>query len=238
MSFSYRSKNCFARVFAAALFLTGLILGGCSGEELAGLPPLSEGGLRPEFKQEIFKPRYNKIDEYYKQTLLLMPLQREMPPVAPGNWRFFWKEPQQSPQQYMASFPVTVNKLRSTLYVCRVGDFDAQDNELYEKTVEYLSVCFQCPVSQAADIPLSSFPVTARRRGEGRREQINSVYLTDKLLKPTLPEDGWGIFALTAHDIYKAEGLSRQYGDSLVFGRAAVLSIYHLKARAAPLFMH
>lgn len=214
-----------------ALMLAALLCG-CTGEELAGLPPGSAGErVKPEFRQDLFKPRYARIEEYHRLALQLAPLQRDMPPVSPGDWRSFWKEPEQTPQQYVASFPVTANKLRSTLYVCRVGAMTGEDAEIFRRTVAYLAACFQCPVREAPEIALALFPANAQRR-VGRGEiAVNSVYLTDNLLKPRLPEDGWGIFALTAHDIYKADGLSMQYGDSLVFGRAAVLSLYHLRAR-------
>lgn len=233
---SYSSYRAAARRLALLLLaLVAALLCGCTGEELAGLPPGVAGeGVKPEFRQDLFKPRYARIEEYHRLALLLAPLQRDMPPVSPGDWRSFWKEPEQTPQQYIASFPVTVNKLRSTLYVCRVGALTGEDAEIYRRTVAYLAACFQCPVREVPEISLALFPANSQRRVGRGEVGINSVYLTDNLLKPRLPEDGWGIFALTAHDIYKADGLSMQYGDSLVFGRAAVLSLYHLRARDNP----
>lgn len=166
-------------------------------------------------------------------TERLEPLQQKMPPVRPGEWRSFWKENPQPPQLYAASMPVTITRERPALYLYRVGTFTNADEQLFLLIQDYLARCFSCPVKIAPDIPLSAFPPSARTQGDKREVRLNSVHLTDKLLKPALPADGWAAFAVSANDIYQSTGLSEQYGDSLLFGRAGVISLYHLKTSDA-----
>lgn len=218
------------RLMAAFFYLW--LLGGCAttpdftGERSEN----SKRKAQPSFAHTDSGGQNLRMNELVRPTERLLPLQRPMPPVRPGDWRSFWKENSQTPQAYAADHPMTLTAERKVLYLCRVGVFTAAQEVMAQKIKEYLAVCFQCEVRFFADIALVSFPDSARRTGPNRQMQINSVYLTDKLLKPKLPGDAWGVMAITWLDIFSGAGLSEQYGDSLLYGRAGVISFYHLNS--------
>lgn len=181
-------------------------------------------------KNPRLRERAQRVKQLSALTAGLSVLQTALPPVEPGDWRSFWKEPYQSPAQYASAFPVMITADRPALYVCRVGTFDERQQRLFALATEYLGICYQCPVRQMPDVAVERFPASARRTGEKRQMQVNSVYLTDSILKPALPADGWGVMAIAALDIFSGSGLSEQYGDTLLFGRAGVISLYNLSS--------
>lgn len=200
-----------------------LLLVGCGGEDFA------LGGLAPAKSKNIFKPKFAEISKIEQQTNLLIPLQTKLPPVRPGEWRSFWKEGTQTPQTYASSFPVRITSDRPNLYVRRIGKMSRQDEQLFNLISEFLGIYFQCPVKIAPPVTLTQFPASARRKSRKTGININSIYLTDEILKPELPKDGWGVIGVTTYNISKSDGLSEQYGDSLLFARAAVISLYYLR---------
>ncbi len=217
---------------ARLLFLPTLclLLFSCSEADFAGFTSKNAQTVTTAKSNTKQHPKFIRMEEIYNQTSRLNPLQKKMPPVKYKEWRYFWKEKEQTPQQYAGSFPVTLENNRRMLLLRRVGNFSSFEESAFRQTADFLSLYFQCPVRIGRDITVNDFPETAQKNDPKDGLTINSVYLTDKILKPGLPADCWGVMAISANNIYKAEGLSVQYGDTLIYGRAGVISIYHMKS--------
>lgn len=199
----------------------------CEGEGLPVISLPSEQSEKPGYK--IFKQKYARLNEIEKEITPIFKLQQDLPPVYPGEWRSFWKEPEQSPERYIRSFPNTPTAERDALYLRIVGEMDTEDRERVNKIRKFLAINFQCPVKIGPPVALSMFKKEALKATRNGLLKINSIFLTDEILKPALPSDAWGVLAITSHDIYKGEGLDKLYGDSLLFGKAGVISLYHLR---------
>lgn len=209
------------------LLLTVLFMIGCSSEvdvaEKAGSTPadVSKGGA-------YFKKSLELVGMIEKNTDKLIPLAVELPPAKNGEWRTFWHEDEQSPQKYVLSMPSIVTDTLKTLYVKPVGRFSLDDKRIFEQIVEFLRINFQTDVV-VMNGTSSNFPADAFRSNSKGEKQLSSIYITDIMLKEEMPDDAWGVLAVTPDDIYRAEGIDKQFGDSLLFGRRGVISLYHLK---------
>lgn len=157
----------------------------------------------------------------------LTPLQEKMPPVAPGEWRSYWHERDESPQAYAHSRPATVDAKRTTLYIQPLGRFPARQEAQHGIMREFLEIYFGTPVTLLPTLAVEDLPLRARKQ-RGRETLLNVIEYTDRFLKPRLPGDAWGIMTVTSLDLYKNEGITGLYGDTLLFGRAGVISWYHL----------
>ena len=175
-----------------------------------------------------FKNSLKLIGMIETKTDKLLPLAVQMPPVKHGEWRDYWSEEEQSPQKYVLSMPSIVTEKLNTLYIKPVGKFAEDDYEVLRKIVDFSRASFQTRVvllENTRDI----FPDKAVRKNSAGDRQVSSVYITDVLLKSMMPDDAWGVLAVTTDDIFRAEGLNRLYGDSLRYARRGVISLYHLK---------
>ncbi len=175
-----------------------------------------------------FKKSLALISTIEKQTDLLLPLARKMPPPKSNEWRSFWPETEQSPQQYVLDMPSLVTPRLNTLYVKPLGFFTVEDYQILDKIVEFLGINFQTRVV-VLDKEITELPPEAKRTNEYGEEQLSSVYITDVLLKEEMPEDAWGVLAVTPNDIFRADGIDKLYGDTLRYGRRGVISLYRLK---------
>ncbi|MDR0868943.1 MAG: hypothetical protein LBP75_10820 [Planctomycetota bacterium] len=179
--------------------------------------PLRSGAVAPD-------PRLAALQALADKTL---PWQEKMPPVKPGEWRSYWRETDESPTRYLADHPQTVTAPRRVLYLQPIGDFTPSQLAKHEIIREFLSVYFGTPVKLSPVLPMSDLPRSTRRAANGK-PAIRVIELTDKFLAPRLPPDGWGLMALCADDLYKNEGVSGIYGDTLLYGRAGAISWFHL----------
>lgn len=216
---------CF-RVIKLCLILLSITYFGCSESDI--IDSKKEESVKSTANNAYFKKSLELMEMIETKTDRLFSIAQKMPPVKHGEWRYFWPETEQSPQKYVTSMPITVSDERDKLYIKPIGKFSDHDYLILKKIREYLEDNFQTPVvllKKENDF----FPKEAVRRNSHGDEQYSSVYITDVILKEDLPNDGWGILAVTPDDIYRAEGIDKLYGDTLIFGRRGVISLYHLK---------
>lgn len=203
------------------------IFAGCSSEELS--TQSAENKAQDKTGSNLyFKKSLELMSLIEAQTDKLLPLAVKMPPVKNGEWRFYWPETEQSPQKYVTSMPITVTEQKNTLYLKPIGEFNDADLSVLQKMGDFLRANFQTPVV-IMEKENDFFPKEAVKKNSQKDEQYSSVYITDVILKKAIPDDAWGILAVTPDDIYRAEGINKLYGDSLLFGRRGVISLYYLK---------
>lgn len=163
-----------------------------------------------------------------KQADMTLPLQEKMPPVAPGEWRSYWHENDEAPQHYAASRPAVRTERRTTLYIQPLGNFTDRQLRNHEIMKEFLEIYFGSPVVMLPTLRQNDLPMRMFKK-RGGEMALKVIDYTDKYLKPRLPQDAWGIMTVTSFDLYKNDGITGLYGDTLLFGRAGVISWYHLK---------
>ncbi len=217
----------YAFLVASLLFSVLIMMCGCSEGDI-----ISKVKASPEAKEANSNTYFTKslklIEMIEIQTDKLLPLAVKMPPPKHGEWRTFWREPEQSPQKYVLSMPSIVTNKLTTLYIKPIGEFNDSEYMILGKIAEFLEASFQTPVVVMKNAN-NFFPKEAVRENSNADRQVSSVYITDVLLKEQMPEDAWGVLAVTTDDIFRAEGIHRLYGDTLRYARRGVISLYHLK---------
>lgn len=156
------------------------------------------------------------------------PLQQTMPPVRPGEWRSYWHENDEPPQTYAASRPAVADERRTTLYVQPLGNFTPREKAAHDLLPEFLRLYFGTPVKMLPPLSAADIPAKLLRWQHGKAA-LRVVDYTDRFLKQRLPGDGWGLMTVTALDLFKSEAITGLYGDTLLFGRAGVISWHHLQ---------
>ncbi len=219
----------FIGAFALVLVFTGIIFG-CSEDSIisSAVEQSDKSAETKSDKSAYFKNSLQLIGMIEKKTDKLLPLAVKMPPVKHGEWRYFWNETEQSPQKYVLSMPSIVTDEKTTLYIKPIGKFNADDLRVLGKIAEYLRINFQTPV-KVMNNSNDFFPPAAVRENAQGDKQLSSVYITDEILKKSMPDDAWGVLAVTTDDIFRAEGIHKLYGDTLRYGRRGVISLYYLK---------
>lgn len=157
-----------------------------------------------------------------------LPLQIKMPPEKPGEWRSYWREDDESPMQYLDTRPSVITEKRNTLYLQPIGDFSPAQVAQNNKLREFCEIYFSSPVIILPTITLTELPLAAVDKKKGQ-PIIKIIYVTDKLLKPKVPDNAWGLMAITPHDLYKNDGITGLYGDTLLYGRAGIISWFNLQ---------
>lgn len=156
----------------------------------------------------------------------LRPLALPMPAPGPHDWLSVHEEPGQSLQAYLAAGPVTAWGRRRVIYIQPLGPFSTAQRRVLERTAVFLGLYFGLPARIRPDLPATLIPAKARRfREDLGQEQINSVYILDKVLRPRLPRDGAAYIALTAIDLYPEDDWNFVFGQASTRHRVGVFSL-------------
>ena len=156
----------------------------------------------------------------------LLPLHTKLAPPQPGEWLAKHKESGQSYAQYLRSKPIRVDRHRRVIYVQPLGEFDAAQQKVLDRTAEFLGIYFQLPVKVRKTLSLDLIPATARREHpEWHVKQILSTYVLDEVLRPRLPADACVYIALTTSDLWPGEGWNFVFGQASLSARVGVWSI-------------
>ena len=155
----------------------------------------------------------------------LHPLHKKLGRVRPGDWLASHKEDGQSFDEYARSNPIRPRGKRRVLYVQPIGDFDAVQTRLIEKTASFLALYFGVEVRTRKTLPLSIVPESARRTHPSWGvKQILSTWVLDELAK-RLPEDALSMLALTTSDLWPGRGWNFVFGQASLRQRVGVWSI-------------
>ena len=128
----------------------------------------------------------------------LRPLHAKLGTPRPGNWLARFPEPGQTFAQYLRARPVMPQGKRRVIYVQALGQFTKARRRVVTLTADYLGRYFSLPVKVNKDMTLGGIPAKARRTyptwGD---KQILTTYVLDKVLRPQLPDDAFGMISLT-----------------------------------------
>jgi archaemetzincin len=156
----------------------------------------------------------------------LLPLHTKLGPPQPHDWLAEHQEPGQSYAEYLRGQPVRVDKQRRVIYVQPLGEFDAAQRKVLDRTAEFLGIYFQLPVKVRDGLSLDVIPAEARREHPTWHvEQILSSYVLEKVLPPRLPADACAYIALTTSDLWPGEGWNFVFGQASLSDRVGVWSI-------------
>mgnify|MGYP001035426413 CR=1 FL=1 len=157
----------------------------------------------------------------------LRPLADPLPAPRPGDWLAEHRETGQTFRQYLAANPVRRGAELSTIYLCLVGEFDAAQQSVVDRTAEYLGLFFDAPVVARRRVPVAEIPPRAKRKHPlwGDR-QLLTTYLLHEVLEPDRPDDALAYLALTARDLWPGAGWNFVYGEANLRRRVGVWSIY------------
>ncbi len=156
----------------------------------------------------------------------LRPLQQPLEPPREGEWLAEHAEPGQSFEQYLASKPVVLDSVRTTLYLQPVGEYTPEAKRIVALTAEFLGIFYHLPVKSLPPLPDILIPTSARRFNPySGQPQLLSTWVLDSLLRPRLPADGAMLLALTATDLWPGEGWNFVFGQASLQQRVGVWSI-------------
>lgn len=155
----------------------------------------------------------------------LTPLAAPLPKPGPSDWLAKHHEDGQTFEQYLAAKPVRKSDRLTTIYICLIGEFTPQQQDVLTATEKYLSILFAAPVKRRKTVALADIPPRGERKDEQRR-QILTTYVLGELLGPDRPRDALAYLAFTAEDLYPGEGWNFVYGQATLDQRVGVWSIH------------
>lgn len=157
------------------------------------------------------------------------PLFEPVPKPKPSDWLAQHPEPGQTYIQYLRSRPNRPDKLRSTLYLLPIGEFEADSSPDLDEVVDFAQSFFMMPVKTLDPVSEEGLPVTRRDNGG-----VEQMLTTDILnwLKPRVPQDAYCLLAVTMTDLYPDPKWNYVFGQATLSDRVGVYSF----ARYAPEF--
>jgi archaemetzincin len=150
-----------------------------------------------------------------------------LPPPGPGDWRYVFKEPDQSFDMYVKSRPVRAEGERRVLVFQPVGTFSGKERRIFEKAVELAGIWFDLPARVEPELPLpekgwqrvNQFPWQKRPM-----VQYRTGYFLDRLLPERLPQDAACYLAVTMADLYPDDSWNYVFGQATFRKRVGVYS--------------
>jgi archaemetzincin len=153
-------------------------------------------------------------------------LAEPLPPPRPGEWLAEHREKGQTFRQYLAAGPVRRSAELSTVYLCVVGNLDAPQQSVVDRTAEYVRLFFDAPVATRRRVPTADIPGHAKRKHpQWGDRQVLSTYLLHEVLEPGRPADALAYLALTARDLWAGDGWNFVFGQANLRRRVGVWSI-------------
>ena len=184
------------------------------------------------FTRDYFVPPWLSADEKARARELLpviarlKPLQLPVPTPGSGDWL---GQNRESRQRFLGLSPFVAGAVSAqgrTLYLTTIGDFTEERQKVVHLMSEFLQICFNVPVKFLPPIPLSEVPMEHRLMAKGRnREQANSIFLLNHVLKPLLPEDALSLIALNSLDLWPGNDWSFVFGQASLKDRVGVWSV-------------
>lgn len=148
------------------------------------------------------------------------------PEPQPGDWQYQQKEKKQTFRQYQLAKPTRVTKQRNVLFIQILGDIAQEQQEIVQKTADYLSLFFNLKVETLPPMSRQVVPFSARRiHPELGVRQLNATYIVSEILAPRLPKNAAGYMAFTAEDLYPGDGWNFCFGLALYRQRVGVWSL-------------
>ena len=182
------------------------------------------------------KPKLATIDQdlndltdrdYAEVEKQLAPLATPLPKPGPGDWLAQHKESGQTFAQYLRAKPVRKSEQCNRIFLCLIGDFSSEQEQVLKITGEYLQAFYQVPVEVHEKLSLEKIPDYARRTHPSWGDkQILTTYVLDDVLEPHRPGNALAYIAFTSSDLWPGEGWNFVFGQASLSERVGVWSIY------------
>jgi len=147
------------------------------------------------------------------------------PNPIPGEWLYHNEESQQYPHGFLKQYPNIVEGERTKVYIQPIGEFTNEQSEIIAITGDYLNVFYGVVVVVLAPISADEIPDDNRRIGMNGMEQLQTGYIMNDILGPSLPEDGRALMAFTTDDLYPDDSYNFVFGQGSLGGNVGVYSI-------------
>lgn len=157
----------------------------------------------------------------------LRPLAEPLGKPQTGEWLAEHKESGQTFAQYLAAKPVRKSRELTTIYLCLLGDFTPEQEQVLQTTQQYLAIVYQAPVKVHREMSLADVPARVRRKHPSwGMEQIQTGYVLNEVLLPSRPKDALAYICFTSSDLYPDEKWNFVFGQASLRDRTGVWSIY------------
>jgi archaemetzincin len=164
----------------------------------------------------------------------LGPLAQPLPKPRPGDWLAEHEEPGQTFAQYLAARPVRKSDRLNSIFICQIGEFSREQEQILDSACEYLSIVYQVPVKRRSKLALADIPARARRiHPRWGDKQILTTYVLSEVLQRHRPDDALAYLAFTSSDLYPQDDWNFVFGQANLRERVGVWSIYRFGDPAA-----
>jgi archaemetzincin len=170
----------------------------------------------------------NELSAIRSASRAVAPLHDPIGTTQKGDWLDEHEEPGQSFEKYRRSDPVRPTKLRTTMYLQPLGDFDPVRAAAIEATAELLGDFYGVPVRMLERMDLAWVPNQARRlHPYSGVEQVLTKFVL-RLLSRKKPADAVAVLALTTSDLWPGKGWNFVFGQASLSGGVGVWSLHRL----------
>src|SRR4029450_848908 len=123
--------------------------------------------------------------------------------------------------------PVRKSEQLKTIYICQIGKFSREQEQVLDIACEDLGVVYQVPVKGRQKVALADIPARARRtHPQWGDKQILTAYVLDEILEKNRPDDALAYLAFTSSDPYPQDDWNFFFGQAKLRERVGVWSIY------------
>jgi len=165
-------------------------------------------------------------DTWHRLVRALEPLHERLGDPKPGDWLATNKEPGQSYDEYRRSRPVRPIGKRNKIYIQPLGEMTTNQREILDRTVEYMEVFFDTPVTVQDPMSLAKVPEFAEREERGFGKQLMTSWVLRDVLFYNLPADAAAYLAISTRDQWPGQADSNfVFGQADLRGRVAVWSL-------------
>jgi archaemetzincin len=147
----------------------------------------------------------------------------------PGEWRSYYNEARQTPDDYKKLNPKKAQPGKSKIYLLPIGNFSDTQAKVLELTREYLEIFFQLTTELLPAISDAIIPDTAKRMGPENNVQLFTPYILNNLLKGKMAPDGYALMAFSTKDLYPGPKWNFVFGIASYEDRVGVSSIFRLQ---------
>ncbi len=173
----------------------------------------------------------NKLRAIQSAGRAITPLHEPVKAIQKGDWLDEHEEPGQSFEEYRQSDPILPTKVRTTMYLQPLGDFDAAQASAIEATAELLNAFYGVPVRMLDRMDMAWIPPQARRlHPHSGGEQVLTKFVL-RLLNRKKPADAVVVLALTTADLWPGKGWNFVFGQASLSRGVGVWSLHRMGDR-------
>ena len=178
-------------------------------------------------KKESRKLARELLQKPYEQ---LKPLHNIIYRPKAGQWMTSHDEKGQAFFDYKKEKGSKLKSKNKLIYIKKVGTFTESQDKVFNKTIEFIKLYFDCQVKLLEEATESEIPKEFKRKNpyEGHTQVLTDYVLDELLLKKekSIQEDALAVIALTSFDLYPHDDWNFVFGQAYLNKKAGVWSIY------------